>query len=311
MIENYQTDDENLDIMEELLVSVKALNAHSGYYDAYDVVASTANLKCRRILLTNTDILVAITTPALNTSLLHPGRYAGSKINVNIPSLKFILSPEQLVLLFNFFKDNWYYTPSESDLVTSRRLAVEQERAEELARAATALSPTSDKLMDRAVTTMSLRVNFGSISIDCREHIDLHTETYAFVGRNSFMQPSQRYFAHCRPAQKICLLTLEHLAFVMNNMSDETSSIDFEVQSIVFRDNRENISIIKDRVNFIEPLVLDNHPQVRGSYLRQSNGHQEIQARLDQVRILAIPQLLLKLNVRYHLSNSNTPLQKH
>jgi hypothetical protein len=93
-------------------------------------------------------------------------------------------------------------------------------------------------------------------------------------------------------------MTLDHLAFTMKSLSDETSTIDFDVQSIVFRDNRENIPILKDRAHFILPLLQDAVPQVRGTYLRQQNGHQEIQARLDQLRVIALPQLLLKLNVR-------------
>jgi hypothetical protein len=184
----FQTDDENQDMMEEMTVSVKALNAHSGFF-ADSVVTTRSRVLCPRVMLTNTDVLVAFTRPALNTALLHPDRYAGSKINVNIPAIKFILSPEQLILLFNFFKDNWYYTPAESDIALLRQLNLDYETAEELAKAqakakAAASTDATDATPSTASTqpqtTMNLSVDFGSIAIDCRDHIDLHTDVYVF-----------------------------------------------------------------------------------------------------------------------------------
>jgi hypothetical protein len=265
-------------LMEELAVSVRALNAQTGVFKD-DHLHPTSRVLFQRALLHNTDLFIHLTRPVKSLAqlldpALTPLSVPDSRIDISVPSLKFIANPEQLGLLFRILRDNWFYSPSEHDVAVARQLNIQAEvvrnRANARRQSLLRLSPV------RVLTSnFVMNVEIGLLSLDCRDHCNIFS--------------MQR-------APKLCAITVDHTQVGMQTFSDDSMNLDFEVQSIVFRDIREDspLSSIRERKMFVKPLLDENIPQVRGKLVRQDNGHQELQARVDQVRIIAVAPVFSK-----------------
>lgn len=82
-------------------------------------------------------------------------------------------------------------------------------------------------------------------------------------------------------------------------LSDQSVSIDFDVQFLEIADTRklpENSSSAQpwSRV-FVGPVAVGDNPQLRGKYTRQANGQQNIDVLLENVKIVAIPKIFITL----------------
>lgn len=264
-------------MMEELAVSVRALNAQTGVFKD-DFLHPTSRVLFQRALLHNTDLFIHLTRPIRSPAqqadpMLLPLSLPESRIDISVPALKFIANPEQLSLLFNVLRDNWFYMPSDTEAAVARQLNIESEAV----RVAAAKKRNSLRGRLLQTTASVLNLEIGLLSLDCRDHCNIFS--------------MQR-------APKLCAITIDHTTVAMQTASDESMNLDFEIQSIVFRDIRDDspFSNIRERKMFVKPLLDENIPQVRGKFVRQENGHQEIQARVDQVRIIAIPPIFSKFS---------------